>query len=218
MKKKGLIFGIVIPLSIIFIVVGVILTVVGCNKIHETYNKKDNIPEGIQEGKDNDGDGEHSNEGKDNDDDFVTYTKDFGSYTVAKTWPENSEHSSNSKFFYAKEGTEDDSRPNNISINVGTNKYSSEEHMKFKDAILRQLSMQIGNSKGTTLNANGSNTENGYVVYTFIINNESDNSITTQYYIVGDYKFALVHETTFGDPDECDKVAKDIVDSFKWEE
>ena len=227
MKKKGLIFGVVIPLSVIFIVLGIILTVAGCNKIHEAYNdKKDNISEEIQEGKDNDGAGEeeYSNEGKENDkddgndSDYVTYTKDFGSYSVIKTWPENAKHSSNSKFFYAKEGTENDLRPNNISVNVGTNKYSSEEHMNFKDAILRQLSMQMGNSKGTTLNANGSHTENGYVVYTFIIKNESDNSITTQYYIVGDYKFALVHETTFGDPDECDKVAKDIVDSFKWDE
>ena len=62
------------------------------------------------------------------------YTKTFGSYVVSNNWIESEEHSTNSKFFYVASGEEREERPNNISVNAGTNKYSSSEHEKFKDA------------------------------------------------------------------------------------
>lgn len=143
-----------------------------------------------------------------------TYTKDFGSYEVLDGWIENEEHSTNSKFFYVLDGTEDEAKPNNISINSGINKYAASEHLSFKDAILRQLSYQISGQEKTTLNASGSYTDNNYVVYTFIIAGE--NVTTTQYYIVGDYKYILIHETVYGTSKETDEAAKKMVNTFKW--
>lgn len=142
--------------------------------------------------------------------------KDFGTYEIPADWIESEAHSTNNKFFYVKEGQENDNRPNNISVNEGTNKYAASEHEKFRRAILNQLSMQIGVDENVELNANGSNTKNGYVVYTFSIKDQ-DNT-TTQYYIVGDYKYILVHETTYGDSTETDSAAQKIIDTFKWKE
>lgn len=142
--------------------------------------------------------------------------KDFGTYEIPADWVESVAHSTNSKFFYVKEGEENENRPNNISVNEGTNKYSESEHEKFRMAILKQLSMQIGRNEDVKLNANGSNTKNGYLVYTFSI--KDGNTTTTQYYIVGDYKYVLVHETTFGNSTETDNAAQKIIDTFKWKE
>lgn len=153
---------------------------------------------------------------KDNETD-KSYSKNFGTYKVPSNWIESKEHSTNSKFFYVLKGQENESRPNNISINKDTNKYSAYEHDKFKNAIMQQLSMQVGSRKDVTIKANGSTTDNGYVVYTFIIYESDNNITTTQYYIVGDYKYILVHETVFGNNSlETDNVAKKIVNSFKW--
>ena len=151
--------------------------------------------------------------------DETLYTKDFGSYIVANNWIESQSHSTANKFFYIKDQkAENEEKPNNISINMGTNKYSSSEHEKFRDAILSQLSYQISNSPDCTLNANGSFTkDNNYVVYEFDIFEKSENIITKQFYIVGDYKYVLVHETVYNFPsDEVDAVSKKIVDSFEW--
>lgn len=142
--------------------------------------------------------------------------KDFGTYEIPADWVESVAHSTNSKFFYVKEGEENENRPNNISVNEGTNKYSESEHEKFRMAILKQLSMQIGRNEDVKLNANGSNTKNGYLVYTFSI--KDGNTTTTQYYIVGDYKYVLVHETTFVNSTETDNAAQKIIDTFKWKE
>lgn len=142
--------------------------------------------------------------------------KDFGTYEIPADWIESEAHSTNNKFFYVKEGEENENRPNNISVNEGTNKYSESEHEKFRMAILKQLSMQIGRNEDVKLNANASNTKNGYLVYTFSI--KDGNTTTTQYYIVGDYKYVLVHETTFGNSTETDNAAQKIIDTFKWKE
>lgn len=142
--------------------------------------------------------------------------KDFGTYEIPVDWIESVAHSTNDKFFYVKEGQENENRPNNISINEGSNKYAANEHEKFRMAILNQLSTQIGNDENVELTANGSNTKNGYIVYTFNI--KDTDTTTTQYYIVGDYKYVLVHETTFGDSTETDSVAQKIIDTFKWKE
>lgn len=151
--------------------------------------------------------------------DETLYTKDFGSYIVANNWIESQSHSTANKFFYIKDQkAENEEKPNNISINMETNKYSSEEHEKFKTAILKQLSMQISNSNDLKINANGSYTEdNNYVVYEFDIYEEKENVTTKQFYIVGDYKYVLVHETIYDQTDkDIDNVAKKMVDSFKW--
>ncbi len=146
------------------------------------------------------------------------YNKNFGSYTILDGWIESKEHSTRNKFFYVKKGQEQYETPNNISVNVGTNKYAENEHEKFKTAILNQLSMQIGNSQDITINATGSNTENGYILYTFSVHEPEVETI--QYYIVGDYKYVLVHETIFDNDgkNETDNAAKEIINSFKWKE
>ena len=149
----------------------------------------------------------------------VTYHKSFGSYRVPKNWIESTKYSTEDKFFYVAEGTEEDPLPNNSSVNVGKNKYSSEQHMKFRDAILNQLVMQL--PKDVILNGNGSYTANDYVLYTFTFSiTEGDTTLSaTQYYIVADYKYVMVYETAFTDnTEEVDIVAKSIVDTFKWSE
>jgi len=149
----------------------------------------------------------------------ITYHKSFGSYRIPKNWIESTKYSTKDKFFYVAEGTEEDPLPNNISVNVGKNKYSSEQHMKFRDAILNQLVMQL--PKDVILNGNGSYTANDYVLYTFTFSiTEGDTTLSaTQYYIVADYKYVMVYETAFTDnTEEVDIVAKSIVDTFKWSE
>ena len=144
--------------------------------------------------------------------------KIFGSYKILENWVESEEHSTRSKFFYVKQGQEQYEMPNNISVNTGTNKYAEKEHEKFRTAILNQIAMQIGNSEDIKINANGSNTENVYIVYTFSI--QEPDVETIQHYIVGDYKYVLVHETIFDntEKEETDNVAKEIINTFKWKE
>lgn len=153
------------------------------------------------------------------DENGTTYTKSFGSYTVPTGWVENSTYSTADKFFYLVDGTEDDALPNNISINMGTNKYSAEDHISFRQAIVNQLVHQL--PKDTTLNGSGSYTANDYVLYTFTFSiTENDMTLNaTQYYIVGDHKFVMVYESVYdGNTEEVDTVAKNIVDTFKWSE
>lgn len=153
------------------------------------------------------------------DENGTTYTKSFGSYTVPTGWIESDIYSTKNKFFYVAEGTEEQEHPNNVSINMGTNRYSAEDHIQFRQAILNQLVAQL--PKGTALNGSGSFTANDYVLYTFTFS-FTENGTTfnaTQYYIVGDYKFVMVYETAFNDnTEETDKIAKNIVDTFKWSE
>lgn len=137
-----------------------------------------------------------------------------GSYTVPEGWVKSENYSTDEKFFYVKEGCEEDALPDNISINVGVNRYSSEEHAQFREAILQQLLMQL---KGidAELTGNGSNTEQGYVLYTFSI--DEGDVVTTQYYIVKDYGYCLVHLTNYSGSESTDEAAKTIVDSFIWD-
>lgn len=144
------------------------------------------------------------------------FNKDFGSYEVPYNWVESRALSSSNKYFYVLKGQEKESKPNNISVNRGTNKYAEEDHEIFRKAILAQLSAQVGSRDDVEINANGSTTLNGYILYTFIIKEVEEDIVTTQYYIVGDYEYVLVHETVFEESEETDAVAKTIVDSFKW--
>lgn len=136
-----------------------------------------------------------------------------GSYTVPDGWVKSDEHSSANMVFYVEEGHEEDALPDNISISVGANRYSAEEHTKFKDAITKQLLMQL-NGADAQLEGSGSNTEQGYVVYTFTIDDAT--AVTKQYYIVKDYGFCLVQLTNFTGSDNAYQAAQTIVDSFVW--
>ncbi len=158
------------------------------------------------------------------DENGTTYTKSFGSYTVPTGWIESSVYSTNDKFFYLLEGTEYKEKnetlpPNNISVNMGTNRYSAEDHTTFRQAIVNQLVHQL--PKDTTLNGSGSHTANDYVLYTFTFSiTEDDMTLNaTQYYIVGDQKFVMVYESVYDvNTEEVDTIAKNIVDTFKWSE
>lgn len=137
----------------------------------------------------------------------------YGSFNIPSTWIKRDDHSTTSKYFFANR-EDNNNPPNNISVEMGTNYYSVENHMKFRDAILVQLGNQT-KAYGMTLTSSGSNTKNGYVVYTF--NMKGNNQVTVQHYIIGDYKYVLVHETIFnGDGEDTHNAAKTIVDSFEW--
>ena len=145
------------------------------------------------------------------------FEKEFGSYIVKKGWVESKSHSRNGVFFYVKDGHDDDSKPNNISVNEGTNNYSKENHVKFKDAIYAQLARQVAGDDSEIM-ANGSTTENGEILYTFVI--KTSNTTSTQYYIVGEKKYVMIYETVWNEDEkeETDDVAMKIVNSFKWKD
>lgn len=136
-----------------------------------------------------------------------------GSYTVPDGWVLAEDFSTGEKFFYIEEGHENDELPDNISINVGANRYSADDHTAFRDAIVQQLLRQL---KGidAELTGDGSYTEQGDVVYTFTIT-ESD-VVTRQYYIVGDYRYCLIHLTSFTGSESAYDAAQAMADSFIW--
>ncbi len=139
-----------------------------------------------------------------------------GSYTVPDGWVKAEEHSTDKKFFYVEEGHETDKMPDNISINIGTNRYSAEDHTSFRDAIVQQLLAQL-NGVDAELLGDGTSTEQGYIVYIFTINERSTGVVTKQYYIVDDYQFCLIHLTNYTNSENANEAAQAIVDSFVWE-
>ncbi len=145
----------------------------------------------------------------------IKYQKEFGTYIVKSGWVESKTHSGNGKYFYVKEGQDNDTRPNNISINGGTNKYTKSEHEQFKDAIYVQLARQVSGNDSEIL-ANGSTTEQGEILYTFVI--KSSELTCTQYYIVGEKKYVMIYESVWNNDEEkeTDEVALKMVNSFKW--
>lgn len=137
-----------------------------------------------------------------------------GKYTVPDGWLKVDKYSTSEMTFYIEEGHEDDEYPDNISINRGTNRYSAEEHMVFRDTIVQQLLMQLEGADAQ-LNGDGTYTEQCYVLYIFTIDEED--VTTKQYYIVGDYRFCLVQVTNFSRSESVYEAAQTIVDSFVWE-
>lgn len=138
-----------------------------------------------------------------------------GSYTVPEGWVKAEEYSTKEKIFYVEEGHENDTAPDNISVNVGTNKYGADEHMKFRDAIVRQLMMQL-QSVDAQLTGDGTYTQQDYVVYIFTI--EESDVVTKQYYIVGDHRYCLIHLTNYTGSENADNAARTIADSFIWDD
>lgn len=138
-----------------------------------------------------------------------------GNYTVPEGWVKSEEYSTDKKVFYIEEGHETDKQPDNISINVGTNRYAEDDHVSFRDAILRQILAQL-EGVDAQLYGDGTYTEQGYTVYIFTIE-EKNNIVTKQYYIVGDYQYCLIHLTNYTGSEDADKAAQEIVDSFVWD-
>ena len=136
-----------------------------------------------------------------------------GSYTVPDGWVKVEQYSSADKFFYVEDGHENDETPDNISIEVGTNRYSEEEHEDFRNAIVRQLTMQLqGVSADVT--GDGTHTDQDSIVYIFTISEED--VVTKQYYIVGDQRYCLIHLTNFTGSESAVEAAQAMVDSFVW--
>ncbi len=138
-------------------------------------------------------------------------------YTIPDGWVKSEEYSTNEKFFYIEEGNEDttSSVPDNISINIGKNRYSADEHPAFRDAIVQQLLQQLDGVKAT-LNGSGTFTEQGYPVYIFTITENETDIVTQQYYIADDYRYCLIHLTNYTGSESADEAAKTMVDSFIW--
>lgn len=138
----------------------------------------------------------------------------FGSYRIPGTWEKSNYHSTRTKYFFINKNDRNVKTPNNISVEMGTNRYSKDDHIMFRQAILRQLGMQM---KGTdaTITGDGWTTEKGYICYTFTI--DEGKYKTVQHYIVDDYKYVLVHETVWnGNEEDVHSAAKFIVNSFAW--
>ena len=134
-------------------------------------------------------------------------------YTVPDGWVQAEEYSSDEKIFYVQEGHEDDALPDNISINVGTNKYTANEHENFREAIVSQLLAQIGDSNAE-LYGDGTFTDNGDVLYIFTMVEED--CTTIQYYIVGENKFCLIHLTNFSGSENANEAALKLAKSDVW--
>ena len=136
-----------------------------------------------------------------------------GSWTVPEGWVKAEQYSTENKIFYVEEGHEEDELPDNISIEVGTNRYGGEDHMKFRDAIVRQLTVQAG-SVGAEVTGEGTFTAQEDVLYIFTISEAE--AVTKQFYIVGDQRHCLVHLTSFTGSDSAEEAARAIADSFAW--
>lgn len=137
-----------------------------------------------------------------------------GSYTVPEGWVKADKYSTPDKIMYVEAGHENDELPDNISIEVGTNKYSADEHEKFRDAIVQQLTMQL-QGVDATLTGDGTYTEQDDILYIFTIS-EKD-VVTKQYYIVGDKRYCLIHLTNFTGSENADAAAQAMADSFAWD-
>lgn len=147
----------------------------------------------------------------------VEYTKDFGTYTIDSSWEEYLNQSADNEFFYVKVGTNSLEKQNNISVKEETNSYSESNHINLKNWILSQLSNEL--SENDTINANAFTSDNGYTVYEFEIHNGVENVTNNKYYIIGDYKHILVNETVYTDSEnvgDVDNIAREIVNTFKW--
>ncbi len=117
-------------------------------------------------------------------------------------------------------GHEEDEQPDNISVEMGTNRYSADEHLQFRDAIVRQLAVQMSGVKGM-LTGDGTFTDNGDVLYILTMTEEpaeegGQGIVTRQYYIVGEKRYVLVHLTIFSGDEAVQQAADKLAKSFVW--
>lgn len=200
----------IIRKSFVFLSI-VACTLTGCNTVtDETSSIKDQFETNVQS--------EEQTESIPSEEVIHSEEDTFpGSYTVPDGWVKAEEHSTDKKFFYVEEGHETDKMPDNISINIGTNRYSAEDHTSFRDAIVQQLLTQL-NGIDAELLGDGTYTEQGYVVYIFTIKENSTSVVTKQYYIIGDCRFCLIHLTNYTGSETANEAAQTMVDSFVWED
>lgn len=137
-----------------------------------------------------------------------------GTYTVPDGWVVMEQYTTENKIFYVEEGHENDELPDNISIEVGTNRYSVDEHPQFRDAIVRQLTMQLQDADAQ-ITGDGTYTDQDYILYIFTITEEG--CVTTQYYIVDDHRYCLIHLTNFSGSESANEAVQTMVDSFVWD-
>lgn len=150
----------------------------------------------------------------DSSDDPTDAQADFpGTYDVPENWVVSKKHSNSRQTFYIEEGDENEALPDNVAVSSGTNRYAKEDHASFREAILRQLSAQIGDSSAQVLGS-GETTPAGDVLYVFTV--KEDDCTTTFYYIVGDYEFCLFQATDFDDSDDASEAAREMANSFAW--
>ena len=117
-------------------------------------------------------------------------------------------------------GHEEDEQPDNISVEMGTNRYSADEHLQFRDEIVRQLAVQMSGVKGM-LTGDGTFTDNGDVLYILTMTEEpaeegGQGIVTRQYYIVGEKRYVLVHLTIFSGDEAVQQAADKLAKSFVW--
>lgn len=145
----------------------------------------------------------------------LLYTKDFGSYSLPQDWIESQTHSTSDKFFYLVDGTDHDEKPDNISVNQGTCRYTTNDAISFGRSIAAQLTNEVGDTGDVT--GSGTYTEAGYPLLKFTITS-TDSSVSKQYYIMADQKYCLINLSNYDNSDEADAAAQKIVDSFTWAE
>ena len=143
----------------------------------------------------------------------TVYTKDFGSYTIPAGWVESSQYSTADKYFYLPADQEYAQYPDNVSIEMGTNRYAAEDHAQFREAIVAQLMAQLQNVDAELL-GDGVHTDAGDVMYVFTI--QEPDVTTRQYYVVGDQKYCLIHLTNYTGSQDTDDAAQRIAKSFQW--
>ena len=141
-------------------------------------------------------------------------TVSYGSYPLPAGFVVSEKHSTPSKTFFVRAGEENAPLPDNISINKGINRFSADQHEQFSHAIAEKLASQIEGAEGVEISAGAEVTLEGDVVYIFEI--KEDRSVTTQYYIVGENSYVLIHETNFTGSEDVDEAAKEMALGFSW--
>ena len=81
--------------------------------------------------------------------------------------------------------------------------------------IKKQISEQLSGYSDVTMTASGFQSGDN-TVYLFTVEENDTGLITNQFYIVGEEKYCLVQESNFDKSEECNSVAKKLVESFKW--
>ena len=91
----------------------------------------------------------------------------------------------------------------------------SESDYSRDEKYVQQLSSKIGQLDNATLKGTAGTTDQGYTLLTFAIT-ESNGTVTTQYYIIGEKKYCLIQETNYDKSEECDDATMEAVNSFTW--
>lgn len=119
--------------------------------------------------------------------------------------------------FFVRPDSEDKAEQDNISISVGKNDYSTEEHPAFREAIVEQLLLKLKNIPAD-LKGDGTYTKQKYPLYIFHIREHENGLVTELYYIVDDFRYCLVQLTNHTGRQENYEAARALADSFIWDD